>query len=248
MLVVTVSVTALTVFSFFSISQNTNRLVGEELALVGGENITRAAETIQGRVAELEVLSLSPNIVAQVQTGNLDNASLTAADIAALDNAWKDEDPAVETLVAGIQENEVSAYLRQFMAKFPGEIEVFVTDARGLNVAMTERTGDYLQADEGWWTSAYHDGAGQSFIDEVEYDDTANSYAMNIATPVRDERGALIGVLRGTVDVSVIFDTLSQLRVGETGEAILLDANGVILYASDGEWLMSEPLLDLGFS
>lgn len=124
------------------------------------------------------------------------------------------------------------------MANFPGEIEVFITDIYGLNVAMSGRTGDYLQSDEGWWKAAFANGQGADFIDKVSYDESSEEYAMNIATPVRDQDGAVIGILRGTVDVSVIFETLSAVRIGQTGEAILLDASDNILYASDESMLM----------
>ncbi len=238
LMVVIVSVASLTVFNSISITQNTNVLVGEELTLIGRDNVLRAAENIEKRVNELKVLALTPNIIQLVEEANQTNAALSDEEINQIDSDWQAEVAEAEALVSEIKGNEVSDYLRTFMAAFPGEIEVFVTDRYGLNVAMSDRTGDYLQADEGWWQAAYANGQGADFIDKVKYDESTEGYAMNIATPVRDQNGTVIGVLRGTVDVSVIFDTLSQVRIGETGEAILLDANDIILYASDEEMLM----------
>ena len=58
--------------------------------------------------------------------------------------------------------------------------------------------------------------------------------------PVRDENGRIIGVLRGTVDISVVFGALSEIAFGETGRAALLDREGKILYASNENLLMQQ--------
>ena len=73
------------------------------------------------------------------------------------------------------------------MAEFPDEVEVFITDVQGLIVGLSERTGDYLQADEGWWIEAYNNGKGKIYVGEVEYDDSTKTYAMNIGIPVVDQ-------------------------------------------------------------
>jgi hypothetical protein len=97
-------------------------------------------------------------------------------------------------------------------------MEVFATDLYGVNVAMTARTSDYVQSDEAWWQSAYNDGQGQVFVSEVEYDESSDSWAIDIGVPVYDRNGrGIVGILRGTVDISVVFDALSEIRFGETG-------------------------------
>jgi hypothetical protein len=130
--------------------------------------------------------------------------------------------------------HSVSDQLRAFMATFPDEVEVFATDKHGLVVAMTERTGDYLQADESWWEQAFNNGRGDIYIGQVEYDDSSQIWAINIAVPIKDSE-QVVGVLRGTVDISSVFEILSQLKVGQTGQATLLDKNGVVIYTPNIE-------------
>jgi len=246
MVLVTVllSVTALTAYSYMTFSKSNTEAVGQEMVAYGNEALHRSADIVAGSVNALEALALSPSIIEAVETANQsyvgrDQVELEA-EIAALDQAWKDEDPSVDALVGQIAENEVSTHLKTFMQAFPEEVEVFATDVQGLNVAMTDRTGDYLQADEGWWLGAYAGGQGATSVSEVDYDETAGAWAIDIGVPIRGEESQVIGVLRGTVDISVVFDALAQIRFGETGHAALLDREGKILYTSNSDLLMQQ--------
>ena len=74
----------------------------------------------------------------------------------------------------------------------------------------------------------------------VLLNESAGAWAIDIGVPVRDEDGVIIGILRGTVDISVIFGTFSEITTGETGHAVLLDREGKILYAHDKNILMEQ--------
>jgi hypothetical protein len=99
-------------------------------------------------------LAMSPSVVSAVEAADQayqgrDQAEIDAA-IAKIDKAWQAEDASVSALVDEISAYGTSAYLKSFVGAFPEEVEVFVTDNQGLNIAMMDRTLDYLQADEGW--------------------------------------------------------------------------------------------------
>ncbi len=243
-LIVILTVTAATGFNIVTTANNMTRAAGEEMAAYAGEAIQHSGDIVLGSVKSLEALAISPILVQAVEQANLaylevDQGQLDD-EIASLDQAWKDEDASVERLVKQIAQNDVSAYLRNFMATFPEEVEVFATDIQGLNVAMTERTGDYLQADEGWWQGAYQDGEGGTYVSEVDYDESANAWAIDIGVPIRDAAGDVIGILRGTVDISVVFGALSKIEFGQTGYAALFDKQGKILYAQNNDLLMEQ--------
>ncbi len=243
LLVVMVSVTALTVFNYQRLSVSMVQSKGQELVAYGHEAVQRAADIVAGSIANLQALSLSPTLIDALETTNASYAGRDAATIQAetalLDAAWTAGDASVVSLVTQIANNPASAELQRFREIFPEEMEVFATDLYGVNVAMTARTSDYVQSDEAWWQSAYNDGQGQVFVSEVEYDESSDSWAIDIGVPVYDRNGrGIVGILRGTVDISVVFDALSEIRFGETGYAALLDRQGRILYAHDETQLM----------
>ena len=214
-----------------------------ELEGTGVEAFGRASEIIQGSIKSLEALALSPDLEEAVKIANLAYEGYTPAEIQAmideLDQAWQNEDPSIQELINSIKQNSVSTRLRVFIENFPEEVEVFVTDMRGLNVAMTERTGDYWQADEGWWEGAYAAGFGKTYISKVEYDESSRTYAINVGVPIRDTDGEVIGILRGTIDVSIVFRDLSHINFGNTGSATLFDRDGTVLYSRDTAKLMT---------
>jgi len=128
-----------------------------------------------------------------------------------------------------------------FIERFPEQVEVFLTDIQGLNIAMTNRTSDYLQSDEEWWQKAYAGGGGSMYISEVKFDESTQTWAIDVGIPIRSTRGQIvIGVLRGTIDISMIFRGLSNVTFGDTGEMTIFDSNGLILYSPNPERLLQQ--------
>lgn len=105
-----------------------------------------------------------------------------------MDDAWSSNSPDAEQTVNGVANNDLSGYLIDFIKSNPAEVEVFVTDLKGMNIAMTDKTSDFLQSDEGWWKSTYSNGIGAVYIGEVEYDESSQAYAMNLGVPIRDPK------------------------------------------------------------
>jgi methyl-accepting chemotaxis protein len=236
-LVIVIAITGMTVYNYVRLSDSVVQAVGEQMLAHEREALQRSADILEGSVKSLRALALSPTIVEAVEAANRGyqgkGQAAIEAEIARLDQAWQEEDPSAEKLVEKVQNSPVSAYLGSFLSAFPEEVEVFVTDQHGANIAMTDRTSDYLQADEGWWHGAFTQN-GKAFISQVEYDDSAKTWALNIGVPVFDREGQeVIGVVRGTADVSVIFEALSQIAYGETGYASLVSNDGTILYTRD---------------
>ncbi len=76
----------------------------------------------------------------------------------------------------------------------------------------------------------------------VEFDESAKAYAMNIGVPVRNaDTGEVIGVLRGTLDISVLLNALRNIDVSGAGTIDLVDAQGIILFSETADKIM-QPL------
>ena len=234
-----VSVIALLIVNYFiNVAQMTTQ-TGTEMVILGNQAVLRAAEKVEAGVKNLETLARTPSIIAAVQEANLKRKDLTADDIAALDQSWKDSDPGILITQKEISTNDISRYLSEFTKSNPEEVEVFVTDIKGLNLAMTNTTSDFLQADEGWWESSFAGGTGMTFIDSVEYDESTKTYAMNIGVPIMDpDTHKAIGILRGTLDISIMINTLGAVKAGKTSSVTLIDGQGIVLYSQDDSQLM----------
>ena len=135
---------------------------------------------------------------------NLDHKGLGAADISVLDARWRAEKlVGGGSLMSSKMSGDVAAFLRGVKAAAGGVItEIFVMDDKGLNVAQTDPTGDYMQGDEAKWQKTFGAGAGAILIDEVEEDGGLNVSQVSL-TIARDN-----GFSLGAVTIGINIDAL----------------------------------------
>ena len=145
-----------------------------------------------------------PAVVDAVKAQNLKTASLTDADIDKLDKQWRAEAKAGGgPLVQEVAAAPLSEFLKGKEAAAGGMIsELFVMDAKGLNVGMSDVTSDYMQGDEAKWQKTYQVGPDAVFIDDVEFDESSKAFQSQVsATVVDPATGKAIGAI--TIGVNV---------------------------------------------
>jgi len=79
--------------------------------------------------------------------------------------------------------------------------EVFLTNRYGANVAQTNRTEDFRQDDEDWWTQAARDGF---FVSDVHHDESAGVDSVDICLRIGREDGEFLGILKAVMNVQQI--------------------------------------------
>jgi len=141
----------------------------------------------------------SPEIIKAVDQQNLNHMGLSATDISVLDQRWRKEKlRGGGDLMNSKLENPLSTFLRGIKAASGGVItEIFIMDSKGLNVAQTDPTGDYMQGDEAKWKMTFPKGSSGVLIDEVEEDGGINisPTSLSVARPNGYTLGAVtIGI------------------------------------------------------
>ena len=147
-------------------------------------------------------------IVAAVTAQNSQTSGLSQDDIIARDNAWRAEVGQASTpMIDGVLNAPLSAFLREHLEKSGGRItEVFVMDSKGLNVAASNVTSDYWQGDEAKFQETYTKGAGSVFIDEIELDESTQTYQGQVSFAVTDPlTGAVVGAITVGLDAGAFF-------------------------------------------
>lgn len=145
-----------------------------------------------------------PAVVDAVKAQNAANGSLDAGAIDALDKQWRAEKKAGGCpLIDKVLANALSKALAARKATTDGLVsEVFVMDAKGLNVGQSDPTSDYMQGDEAKWQQTFQAGPDAVFIDEVEYDESSKAFQSQVSATVKDPAtGQAIGAM--TVGVNV---------------------------------------------
>lgn len=242
----------ITILSVGGVSLVTNRVLqasmtqslGERLHTLAQGRAKAIGDLLTQEIQRLNTLALNKPLQDAVTSANAQyqgNANQIQAQLLARDTQWRaardDVDPLIQTRL--FQGGAIG--LQSYQAIFPNNIEIFVTDRYGGVVATTNRTSDYLQADEAWWQVADNQGQGAVSIGQPVYDDSSKASAVTIAVPVyRPGTREVIGVLRSTYRLQALANLLLTNRFGATGDSDLLFAKDQRL-RSEGDLVAENP-------
>lgn len=148
-----------------------------------------------------------PALVDAIKAANAERAGYDQAKIDALDAAWKAEIGAADTpTITPILSNAASDVLRKVVEASGGAVtEAFITDARGLNVAVSEPTSDMWQGDEEKFSEVFPKGKDGVYLSEVELDESTQTYQGQISIAITDPAS---GEVIGTLTVGVNAESL----------------------------------------
>lgn len=127
-------------------------------------------------------------LIDAIQAQNGTTTAYSQSDIDALDLAWRAEVGAPEKpTIEPVMNNAASDFLRGIVADAGGTItEVFVMDARGLNVAASSVTSDFWQGDEAKFTETFPVGPDGVHFSDIEFDESSQSYQGQISISIVD--------------------------------------------------------------
>jgi hypothetical protein len=147
-----------------------------------------------------------PVLIAAIKEQNVKNAGLSDAEIDALDKKWRAEvEAADKPMVNATLGNAVSTFLKAKQSASNGAIaEVFVMDAKGLNVGQSDVTSDYWQGDEAKFKKSFGVGKDTLFVDEVEKDESTQTLQSQASMTIVDESGKPIGAITVGVNLEAL--------------------------------------------
>lgn len=158
-------------------------------------------------VPQVRAWLADPNVVSAVNDQNARHAGLGKGDIDRLDAQWRSETGASKrTLIDSVLGSPLSGYLSKVKTDGRGlYTEIFVMDNKGLNVGQSDVTSDYWQGDEDKWKKTYLAGESAVFIDEVEFDESTQTFQAQLSLPVVDPNsGETIGAVTVGVNVDML--------------------------------------------
>ena len=146
-------------------------------------------------------------VIQAVKAQNAKHAGLSQTDIDNMDKDWRAQtDASSKPMIDAVLANALSNFLRQQKDGSQGIVtEVFVMDNRGLNVGQSDVTSDYWQGDEAKWQKTFQAGANGLFIDEVEMDESTQTFQSQVSMSIVDPA---TGEVIGAITVGVNIDAL----------------------------------------
>jgi hypothetical protein len=129
--------------------------------------------------------------------------ALSQGQIDALDRQWRSErEQDLQPLIASTLNNPLSTYLTQIQAMSGGlYTEIFVIDAKGLNVGQSAITSDFWQGDEAKFQKTYDVGSNAIFIDEPELHAATQTWRAQLNLTLVGSHGSSMGA--ATVEINL---------------------------------------------
>jgi hypothetical protein len=209
--------------------------------LIGTHLSQRADDVQRDMINSLDRVSLQvanltaqPDILTIVRQSNEQRFTQQELqkNIQEIEDQWQAMDPEKSRFLQSILENAASQFLRDYNSVVAAFREIIVTDVHGRVVAATNKSSDYFQADERWWSYTYLEGSGNRFISDIQFDESANVYGIEVAQPIKDSSTqAVIGIMKVIVDRYEIFGLMETFKVGQDGYAVLMRSDGTVIFS-----------------
>ncbi|GAB4249131.1 MAG: hypothetical protein Kow00109_25220 [Acidobacteriota bacterium] len=192
------------------------------------QNLVDHVETL---VVEIENLAALPTLLEAVQRAdaNPPREATFEREIQQIEAQWAELTPEDSKLLQAILEDPAASLMRDLNRVATRFREILLTDRYGRLVAATGKPSDYFQADEEWWRVAFLEGQGQRYLSDIQYDESAGVYSLDIALPMRSEEGGeVLGIVKAIVDSHSVLRLVDNLLFGETATAIILRDDGTL--------------------
>ncbi len=147
-----------------------------------------------------------PSVIKAIKSQNKRHAKMKQAKISALDKQWRAETSKSERpLIDKVLANSLSRFLAERKSEQHGIVtEVFIMDNKGLNVGQSDVTSDYWQGDEAKWKKTFLVGPNAVLIDEIELDESTQTFQTQLSMTITDQNGAVIGAITVGIDVEAM--------------------------------------------
>ncbi|GJL65281.1 MAG: hypothetical protein NPIRA05_02520 [Nitrospirales bacterium] len=155
--------------------------------------------------------------------------------------AWANADPA---LIQTVTQNDLSTILKRYydgsyvdqghpipVITRSATLGLFITDVAGRVMTTLNTNIPYAHAQTSWWQGAINKGVGQSYIENVAFNEQFEKYTFTLSLPIMDSiRYQVVGVLHRIYDAKEFFGpSIDTIRFGKTGHVMLIDGTGKVL-------------------
>ena len=148
-----------------------------------------------------------PVVISAIKEQNAQTGALDQAAIDKLDTEWRAQATAsAKPMVDEVLGRALSKFLVEKKDASQGMItEMFVMDAKGLNVGQSDVTSDYWQGDEAKWQKTFSVGPDTVFVDGVEKDESTQALQSQASVTISDpDTGAPIGAITIGINLDML--------------------------------------------
>lgn len=148
-----------------------------------------------------------------------------------VETAWSSgADPAA---LAPVLQSPLAGHLRDVVRLRSALLLVQVSDVHGHLVASSSRAGRFANAEAPWFQAIAANPVERPFVGDIRERAGSAQAVIEIAYPILDTEGNLLGAVRALLDAGDLYSVLAPVRIGRTGHALLLRSTDGVIVASD---------------
>jgi len=221
-------------------AQNTlKKQIGEGTLFIAKKTLDEIVYTVNFSIDQIQSFSQGIRLWSTAKKSNdsFDSLQNRETHIKKIDEDWvrNVNNPSVSAILNNSLSQSFKDYIQYYKSKYGGATfnELFATNIFGTIIGATPKTSDYYQADEDWFTKTIHTKNG--WVDNVEYDASSGSYAINANLTIKDPEQNTVGVLRAGINLKRIADIIDSIKSDSGFKQIdiyLVNNRGTVLLSS----------------
>ncbi len=220
------------ILAYMSGMRSLRDVIGGNFQAIAEQAADRLTMLVQSEVQGVRLLASAPLRVRQpVEAANLSYTgewSDTQRLIQARATEWeKGRDNA-----AGLLNSELSRFLLETKVRDGDKmVGLLITDRYGALVAASSEPDHYFLSHEPWWEALQAGGLDRVYVSGLipgqEGSFRSPEETIDIAVPILDDhQHAVIGAIKASYRFDSLFAMIKEIRIGQTGHAMLFDAAG----------------------
>jgi len=222
-----------------SISKKTlQKTLGKEALHLAISSMREIDEEVYDKIEELLAfandLSLEGYCIAS--NSKFDKITDIKNHIDTIDKDWQEgkDTPFIQSILGNKLSKRLTNHLEFYMQKYGYAVfsEIYVANKYGVVIGATNRTSDYLQADEDWYKKAVAENA--FWVGAVEYDASSNAITFDIVVNLYDKSGNSVGILKAPLNTEDIRKSIEHIYSESEYKSVspyLVDKNGRVIFS-----------------
>lgn len=220
------------VLAYVSGMRSLRDVIGGNLQAVAIQAADRVAMLVKSEVQSVRLLGSAPlRVRGPVTVANLAypaDADKTQTLIQERMQIWEKGTDKAKLLM----DPQLSRFLLETKVRDGDKVVgLLIVDQQGALVAASSEPDHYYFGKEAWWQALHKNGGDQVYVSALiqaqEGSFRTSEETLDVAVPILDDRQhAIIGAVKASYRFDNLFATIKQIRIGQTGHAMLFNAAG----------------------
>lgn len=220
------------VLAYVSGMRSLRDVIGANFQTIAAQAADRVTLSVQGEIQRARLLASAPLRLRQpVELANYSYPGEPSKVIELIENrarAWEQSTDAAARLL----NTELSRFLLETKVRDGDKmVGILITDRHGALVAATSEPDRYFFGDEAWWKAIQNGGGEQVYLSGLTAGRDGSfrtpDETIDVAVPILDDHQRIvIGAIKVSYRFDSLFGMINQIRIGQTGHAMLFSADG----------------------